>query len=567
MSKSKKAVFLHEWKEQVGTNMEHFHEGAALMVRKHQSQHRTRTRHSCSKSEQSTQRLPVHHFVHSSEVSLCAISHSGNHHTESNQKTTAFATTLHDMASHEYSPPLKTALDTLSTELKASEVARTQLLAQLQAHVVNEFSKYPHKLRVQDVNIRARNKAFEKFVKKQKAFVAMKGHAKPEKQAIAKEVFEHERKRLQGAETTLNTSLSSFEASRVREMQVMLKKYISSQLHFFARSMEGLSSAYARVCEIDPDREGARLVEEMQRLESLEQKDDHAAEAAAAGQVVGANGVVGVAAVVEGMGAMSISQYGQNGQNGMVDPNVLLHQQQQQQQYQLIQQQVASGQPLQPAQQQWLNSYQQQLQLQQQQQMQQQQQQQQLQQQSQQQQPQPQQGYANPQLQQSQQQMQQPQPTQQAGAGGYALPQAMGNTYGYSQQLQPAQQQQSAAYQSPPAAAPIALSPSALPYSASNLSASLTSPLSASSPQPTLSSPMSYNIAAMQSPTSVGSGVSAFGASLTQPMQPVGGQIAGAGYGYGTGGQVGMPSARFGTSTGGGGTIGYGMSNMTETKI
>ena len=39
MSKSKKAVFLHEWKEQVGTNMEHFHEGAALMVRKHQSQH------------------------------------------------------------------------------------------------------------------------------------------------------------------------------------------------------------------------------------------------------------------------------------------------------------------------------------------------------------------------------------------------------------------------------------------------------------------------------------------------------------------------------------------------
>ena len=38
MSKSKKAMFLQEWKEQVGNNMEQFHEGTALMVRKHQSQ-------------------------------------------------------------------------------------------------------------------------------------------------------------------------------------------------------------------------------------------------------------------------------------------------------------------------------------------------------------------------------------------------------------------------------------------------------------------------------------------------------------------------------------------------
>ena len=48
MSKSKKAMFLQEWKEQVGTNMEHFHEGAALMVRKHQSQ----TQHSSADTVQ-----------------------------------------------------------------------------------------------------------------------------------------------------------------------------------------------------------------------------------------------------------------------------------------------------------------------------------------------------------------------------------------------------------------------------------------------------------------------------------------------------------------------------------
>ena len=546
MSKSKKAVFLHEWKEQVGTNMEHFHEGAALMVRKHQSQSRHRTRPPSLAPPHRRTACPLSR-LHFSPPPLCLSFCSLLRSTESNQKTTAFATTLHEIAAHEYSPPLKTALETLSTELKAGEAARTQLLAQLQAHVVNEFAKYPHKLRVQDVNIRARNKAFEKFVKKQKQFVAMKGQAKPDKQAHAKEVFEHERKRLQGAETTLNTSLASFESSRVREMQGMLKKYISGQLHFFARSMEGLSAAYTRVCEIDAEREGVRLVEEMQRLESLEQKDDHAAADA------GAAGAGGVGGVVDGMAGMSISQYGQNG--ALADPNAQLLQQQQQQQHMMLQQQVASGQPLQPAQQQWLNQYQVQLQ-QQHQQLQQQQQQQQQQQAQQMQQPQQQQqvGYGHA-VQQPQQQMAQPQPQQQAGAG---YGQAVGNTYGYSQQLPPAQQQQQQQpYQSAPGAAATApvptLPPSALPYSAASLSASLTSPLSAApSSQPSLTSPVGYMAA---SPSSAGG----FGASLTQPVQSVGsGQAAGVGYGYGASGVVGSVG-RFGT----GGSVGYGMTNQS----
>ena len=179
------------------------------------------------------------------------------------------------MSQHELCPSIKAALESLSTELTSAEVARTALLSQLQAHIVNEFAKYPHKLKVQEVNIRARNKAFEKFVKKQKAFVALKGNARPERQAHAKEVFDGERQRLQGAEATLNASLAAFETARVKEMQGMLKKFISSQIHFFGKSMEGLSLAYAKVCEIDGEREGERLVEEMKKLEALEQKDDH----------------------------------------------------------------------------------------------------------------------------------------------------------------------------------------------------------------------------------------------------------------------------------------------------
>ena len=128
---------------------------------------------------------------------------------ESNQKTTAFAATLHEMSQHELCPSVKTALESLSSELTTAEAARTQLLAQLQAHVVSEFSKYPHKLRVQDVNIRARNKAYEKFVQKQKAFVATKGLARPEKQQHAREVFEHERQRLHSAEPDAEQQLGS----------------------------------------------------------------------------------------------------------------------------------------------------------------------------------------------------------------------------------------------------------------------------------------------------------------------------------------------------------------------
>ena len=186
------------------------------------------------------------------------------------------------MSLNELCPSVKSALETLSTELTGAETARAALLSQVQRHVVEEFAKYPHKLRVQEVNIRARNKAFEKFVKKQKDFVSLKGNARPERQAHAKDVLDHERQRLQGAESTLNASLAAFEAARVHEMQTMLKKLISSQLHFFAKSMEGLSNAYARVCEIDGDREGERLVEEMRKLEALEQKDDHGSHDAAA---------------------------------------------------------------------------------------------------------------------------------------------------------------------------------------------------------------------------------------------------------------------------------------------
>ena len=262
MSKSKKAMFLQEWKEQVGNNMEHFHEGAALMVRKHQSQ------------SQPSHTLLTHSLPLRPALTSAFLSRSPRY-VESNMKTTTFASTLHEMSQHELSPSIKAALDSLSHELTSAESARLSLLAQLQAHLVNEFAKYPHKLKVQEVNIRARNKAFEKFVKKQKSFVALKGNARPERQAHAKEVFDHERQRLQGAEATLNTSLAQFETARVKEMQAMLKKYISSQIHFFGRSIEGLSTAYARVCEIDGEREGERLVEEMKKLEQLEQKDDH----------------------------------------------------------------------------------------------------------------------------------------------------------------------------------------------------------------------------------------------------------------------------------------------------
>ena len=126
----------------------------------------------------------------------------------------------------------------------------------------------------------------------------------------------------------------------------MLKKLISSQVHFFSRSIEGMTAAYARVCEIDCDREGERLVEEMRKLEVMEQKDDH-------------GGVAGLEAGVQGLAVNGQQQPGSPVQP-VTDANGNVLQQQQQQtggtspgtgglQQPQLQQQAAQGQLPYPA--------------------------------------------------------------------------------------------------------------------------------------------------------------------------------------------------------------------------
>ena len=74
-------------------------------------------------------------------------------------KHISFAIHLKHMSTREFSLPVKTALETLSSHIDNLEVERAKVLAQLQALIVNRFDKYPGELQVQRAAIESRNKS------------------------------------------------------------------------------------------------------------------------------------------------------------------------------------------------------------------------------------------------------------------------------------------------------------------------------------------------------------------------------------------------------------------------
>lgn len=222
MSKSKKAMVLKAFTEDVGHNMQLFKEGTELMVRKHQ---------------------------------------------KSNIKTSSFAITLKEMSEREGCRAIKDALDKLSKKVDESEQHRQVILGQLQANIVDQFQKYPAKLKVQQANIKARNSAVEAYSSKWKAYQDAKKSGDAKKLHLASEMLAEEQKRMRSAEDTLNASLGQFELERVVDMKSYLKRYIQSQMYYFSRCLEGLSEAYEAVLKIEPEAERAAWLRELKKLE------------------------------------------------------------------------------------------------------------------------------------------------------------------------------------------------------------------------------------------------------------------------------------------------------------
>lgn len=171
------------------------------------------------------------------------------------------------MAETEESKTVKDALEVLSNALNTGENHRLLILAHLQGFIVDQFAKYPSKLKVQKVNIEARNKAVKVYCDKERAYQQSAVSGNIPRQNEAREVLERERQRLRSAEDILNGSTGEFERERVGDMKGMLKKYLQAQIYFFSRQLEELTKAYQAVCKIDPEQERAAFLRKLKALE------------------------------------------------------------------------------------------------------------------------------------------------------------------------------------------------------------------------------------------------------------------------------------------------------------
>lgn len=224
MSASKKGTLLKEWASDVKQNMATFHEASEIAVYQHQK---------------------------------CSL------------KSREFAETLRKMATNEICAPVKTAITTLAQTTDDVEIQREKLLGQYQAYLVEQFDKYPSRVKVQQHNIDTRNKEFKKVAEKQARVNKMRsgGTKTLAKAEEAKQMLDAELKRMSAAEETLNGSVAEFERERLNDVKTLLLRYIKGQIHFYARTLEGLTASYAAVAKIDPDAEVKRLIERLQKLE------------------------------------------------------------------------------------------------------------------------------------------------------------------------------------------------------------------------------------------------------------------------------------------------------------
>lgn len=149
------------------------------------------------------------------------------------------------------------------------------IASELQFHLCDQFGKYPSKLKLQDINIKERNKSFTKYTKKQSEWLKTRSQtANINRINLARDVLESEKKRLQSAEETLNLSVGAFEAERCEDMKHYLKKLIQCQLFLAMREVESLTKSYEKVCRISPEVERQNWLAEMKQLEAEEQAED-----------------------------------------------------------------------------------------------------------------------------------------------------------------------------------------------------------------------------------------------------------------------------------------------------
>lgn len=177
--------------------------------------------------------------------------------TESNVKTSSFAIHLSHMGARENSAPVKASLETLSQRLDAAETERLKVLAQLQALIVNKFSKYPGEIKVARNNIDARNRQVSEYARAAKEYASAKASGNPTRLHVAQGNMRVAEEHMRSAEDVLNKELGDFEHARVSEMKEMMRRYIRNEIYFHAKSIEGLTAAYQEVVKIDPDTEKA----------------------------------------------------------------------------------------------------------------------------------------------------------------------------------------------------------------------------------------------------------------------------------------------------------------------
>jgi len=219
---SRKAESLSEWTNNIEKNVKSLQEDGRMMVRKHQ---------------------------------------------KSNIKSSTFAKDLRDVSARETCPTMKDALSSLATAVDRGEQSREVILSELQSHMVQCFETYEDKLKVQEMGIVARNKAVKKYVAKLKDYQNASLGRNEKKIAHTRDVMVEERKRMVAAEETLNKSVGDFEKKRLTDLQNYLKKYVRSQLYFFAAEMQELSAIYANICSINPEQEQMNWVSALKAQE------------------------------------------------------------------------------------------------------------------------------------------------------------------------------------------------------------------------------------------------------------------------------------------------------------
>jgi len=161
-------------------------------------------------------------------------------------KTLDVCGSLSEIAVTEKDPLLKTALDSLQKELRVAEEARNEMVGRMVHHVSDRFDAFRPRLQIQQDNLKRRQRLNKEFVSKVNGYQS-RMHRKNAKQKDiehARQLYIDEQQRMKATETELNISLCKFEQERVEDMKVYLEKTVMAHIHFYARAIEGLSTAY-----------------------------------------------------------------------------------------------------------------------------------------------------------------------------------------------------------------------------------------------------------------------------------------------------------------------------------